>query len=122
MDGKVVDQVSSTFGVRSFHVDPDKGLMAWSVKLGQAYLSKESIRKIKSELTNDIFRQEMLRLYDQKSASRDELVRQARREMQKLVREMRQSLCSRPEVEMMMAEQSQKLETVKGKKSYGYLP
>ena len=25
VDGKVVDQTSSTFGVRSFHVDPDKG-------------------------------------------------------------------------------------------------
>ena len=25
VDGKAVDQVSSTFGVRSFHVDPDKG-------------------------------------------------------------------------------------------------
>ena len=63
---------------------PHIHMMAWSVKPGQAYLSKEGIRKIKSELTCDIFRQEMLHLYEQKSASRDELVRQARREMQKL--------------------------------------
>ena len=109
----------------AFHDEGDHPhihMMAWSMKPGQAYLSKEGIRKIKSELTNDIFRQEMLHLYEQKSASRDELVRQARREMQKLAREMRQSLCTHPTVELLMAELSQKLETVKGKKSYGYLP
>ena len=109
----------------AFHDEGDHPhihMMAWSMKPGQAHLSKEGIRKIKSELTNDIFRQEMLHLYEQKSASRDELVRQARREMQKLAREMRQSLCTHPTVELLMAELSQKLETVKGKKSYGYLP
>ena len=109
----------------AFHDEGDHPhihMMAWSVKPGQAYLSKEGIRKIKSELTNDIFRQEMLHIYEQKSASRDELVRQARKEMKKLTREMRQSLCSCPEAEILMAELSQKLETVKGKKSYGYLP
>ena len=94
---------------------PHIHMMAWSVKPGQAFLSKEGIRKIKSELTNDIFRQEMLHIYGQKSASRDELVRQARREMKKLSQEMRQSLCSCPEVENLMAELSQKLETVNGK-------
>ena len=101
---------------------PHVHMMAWSVKPGQAYLSKEGIRKIKSELANDIFRQEMLHVYEQKSESRDELVRQARWEMKKLALEMRQSLCSHPEAEKLMAELSQKLETVKGKKSYGYLP
>ena len=109
----------------AFHDEGDHPhihMMAWSVKPGQAYLSKDGIRKIKSELTNDIFRQEMLHIYEQKSASRDELVRQARREMRKLSQEMRQSLCSCPEVENLMAELSRKLETVKGKKSYGYLP
>lgn len=34
-------------------------MMAWSAKPGQAYLSKEGIRQIKSKLTNDIFRNEM---------------------------------------------------------------
>ena len=109
----------------AFHDEGDHPhihMMAWSVKPGQAYLSKDGIRKIKSELTNDIFRQEMLHIYEQKSESRDELVRQARREMRKLAREMGQILCSCPEVEKLMVELSQKLETVKGKKSYGYLP
>lgn len=101
---------------------PHVHMMAWSAKPGQAYLSKEGIRQIKSRLTNDIFRDEMLHLYEQKSASRDELVRQARRAMLELVQAMQGGLCDHPEAEQLMQELAVQLGTVKGKKSYGYLP
>lgn len=101
---------------------PHVHMMAWSVKPGQAYLAQDGIRQIKSQLTNDIFRQEMLHTYEQKSSSRDELVRQARTEMRSLAREMRQSIGNHPEMESLMMTLSSQLETVKGKKKYGYLP
>ena len=101
---------------------PHIHMMAWSVKPGQAYLSKDGIRKIKSALTNDIFKQEMLHTYEQKSSSRDELVRKARDEMKTLAQEMRQSIGSHPEVELLMVTLAAQLETVKSKKKYGYLP
>ncbi len=101
---------------------PHIHMMAWSVKPGQAYLSKDGIRKIKSALTNDIFKQEMLHTYEQKSSSRDELVRRARDEMKTLAQEMRQSIGSHPEVELLMVTLAAQLETVKGKKKYSYLP
>ena len=97
-------------------------MMAWSAKPGQAYLSKEGIRQIKSKLTNDIFRNEMLHLYEQKSDSRDELVREARRALLELVQTMRNSMCDHPDAERLVLELAAQLETVKGKKSYGYLP
>lgn len=101
---------------------PHIHMMAWSAKPGQAYLSKDGIRKIKSVLTNDIFKQEMLHTYEQKSSSRDKLVRKARDEMKTLAQEMRQSIGSHPEVELLMVTLAAQLETVKGKKKYGYLP
>lgn len=101
---------------------PHIHMMAWSAKPGQAYLSREGIRQIKSALMNDIFKQELLHVYEQKSASRDELVRQARREMLELVRTMQTGLCDHPEVEALLLQLAQGLETVRGKKSYGYLP
>mgnify|MGYP002545485918 FL=1 len=101
---------------------PHIHMMAWSAKPGQAYLSKEGIRQIKSKLTNDIFRNEMLHLYEQKSDSRDELVRQARRAMLELVQTMRDSMCDHPDAERLVLELAAQLGTVKGKKSYGYLP
>lgn len=101
---------------------PHIHMMAWSAKAGYAYLSREGIRQIKSKLTNDIFRNEMLHLYEQKSESRDELVRQARRAMLELVRAMQDGVCDHPDAEQLMLELAVQLGTVKGKKSYGYLP
>ena len=101
---------------------PHIHMMAWSAKPGQAYLSKDGIRKIKSVLTNDIFKQEMLHTYEQKSTSRDELVRKTRGELKSLVQEMQTSIGSHPEVEALMMTLAAQLETVKGKKKYGYLP
>ena len=101
---------------------PHIHMMAWSAKAGQAYLSKEGIRQIKSKLTNDIFRNEMLHLYEQKSDSRDELVRESRRAMLELVHAMQDGVCDHPDAERLVLELAAQLGTVKGKKSYGYLP
>lgn len=101
---------------------PHVHMMAWSVKPGQAYLSQDGIRQIKSKLTNDIFQQEMLHLYEQKTVSRDQLVREVRQAMRELVQQMRTRICDHPEAERLMQELALQLETVKGKRSYGYLP
>ena len=101
---------------------PHVHMMAWSTMPSEAYLTREGIHKIKSQLTNQIFRQEMLHTYEQKSQSRDELVWKARRAIRCLTREMAQSICSAPEIEQKMEQLAGQLEVVKGKKSYGYLP
>ena len=100
---------------------PHVHMMAWSVKPGQAYLSKDGIEQIKSTLTNHIFKQEMYHLYEQKSASRDELVQEARKVMLEMSRQMAQGICEHPDMEELMGELAQQLGGVKGKKSYGYL-
>ena len=101
---------------------PHVHMMAWSAKAGQAYLSKDGIRQIKSTLTNHIFQNEMLYLYEQKSMSRDELVHEARKAMLEMVRTMKEGICNHPDAERLMLELAMQLENVKGKKSYGYLP
>ena len=101
---------------------PHVHMMAWSAKPGQAYLSRDGIRQIKSTLTNHIFQNEMLHLYEQKSVSRDELVRDARKAMLEMVRSMKEGICNHPDTERLMLELALQLEAVKGKKSYGYLP
>ena len=101
---------------------PHVHMMAWSTVPEEAYLTKEGIRQIKSRLMNQIFKQEMLHTYEQKSQSRDELVRETRRAIRRLTREMAQSICSAPEIGQKMEQLAGQLEVVKGKKSYGYLP
>ena len=101
---------------------PHVHMMAWSVKPNQAYLSKDGIQQIKSTLTNQIFRQELLHVYEQKSKSRDDLVAEARKAMLELAKAMREMTCIHPEAEQMIWDLSRKLGQVGGKKTYGYLP
>ena len=101
---------------------PHVHMMAWSAKPNQAYLSKDGIRQIKSTLTNQIFRQELLHVYEQKSKSRDELVAEARKAMLELVKAMQEMTCIHPEAERMIRNLSRQLGQVGGKKTYGYLP
>ncbi len=101
---------------------PHVHMMAWSAKLNQAYLSKGGIRQIKSTLTNQISRQELLHVYEQKSKSRDELVAEARKAMLELAKAMREMTCIHPEAEQMIWDLSRQLGQVGGKKTYGYLP
>ena len=101
---------------------PHIHMMAWSAKPGQAYLDRSGIRQIKSVLTNQIFQQELLHLYKEKSTSRDELVQQTRKAMLELTQRMRDGLCICPTAEQKLWELSQKLNGVQGKKVYGYLP
>ena len=109
----------------AFHEEgnhPHVHMMAWSVKPNQAYLSKDGIRQIKSTLTNQIFRQELLHVYEQKSKSRDELVAEARKAMLELAKAMQEMTCIHPEAEQMIWNLSRQLGQVGGKKTYGYLP
>ena len=101
---------------------PHVHMMAWSAKPNQAYLSKDGIHQIKSTLTNQIFRQELLHVYEQKSKSRDELVSEARKAMLELAKAMREMTCIHPEAEQMIWNLSRQLGQVSGKKTYGYLP
>lgn len=101
---------------------PHVHMMAWSAKPNQAYLSKDGIRQIKSTLTNQIFRQELLHVYEQKSTSRDELVAEAREAMLELAKAMQEMTCIHPEAEQMIWDLSRQLGQVGGKKTYGYLP
>ena len=101
---------------------PHVHMMVWSAKPNQAYLSVEGIRQIKSMLTNQIFRQELLHVYEQKSMSRNELVAESRQTMLELAKAMQERTCDHPEAENLIWELSRQLGQVSGKKSYGYLP
>ena len=93
---------------------PHVHMMAWSVKPRQAYLSKDGIRQIKSTLTNQIFCQELLHVYEQKSKSRDELVSETRKAMLELAKAMREMTCIHPEAEQMIWDLSRQLGQVGG--------
>ena len=101
---------------------PHVHMMAWSVQPGQARLTKDGIRQIKSALTNDVFRYELNEVLEQKSVSRNALVREARDALRDLTEQLRQGVCNHPDMEQKMQALSMELGSVSGKKTYGYLP
>lgn len=100
---------------------PHVHAMVWSADPSQGRLTKEGVKMIRSKLTNDIFQDEMYTLYQEKDICYKDLVAAARRSMRELIEKMWTGFCDSPVIENNLLELSQSLETVKGKKIYGYL-
>ena len=106
----------------AFHNEADHPhvhMMAWSSDPKEGYLSKRGIEAIKSKLTNDIFRHEMLNLYEQKSEQRDAIIYNARERLTQL-RQYAPVMPDR-EISFMLTELGVKLQKTKSQKKYGYL-
>lgn len=100
---------------------PHIHMMAYSLNPSAGYLDTAGIRKMRSALTNGIFKEEMNHLYEQKSASRDELVSSARSAMAELINQMQSGICDNPEIARRMSELAEQLKNESGKMQYGYL-
>jgi hypothetical protein len=100
---------------------PHIHLMVWSADPKQGYLTEQGIETMRSKLTNDIFRDELLHLYQQKDFSYKEVTKAAQEAMGRLIRQMESSLCDHPVIAEKMETLAGMLAEVKGKKIYGYL-
>ena len=86
---------------------PHIHMMVWSADPKQGYLTEKGIEKMRSQLSNEIFRDELLSLYQKKDLSYSQVRDAATEAMGRLIREM-ETLAGM-------------LDGHKGKKVYGYL-
>lgn len=100
---------------------PHVHLIAYSTKPGEGFLTKQGMEKIRSSLAQEIFRQDLISVYQQETAHRDELRRVSREKVAGLVQQISGGVCENPKLESMLRELTGKLSNVKGKKVYGYL-
>ena len=100
---------------------PHIHMMAWSANPKQGYLTEKGIEQMRSKLSNDIFRDELLSLYQEKDLSYQEVRDAAMEAMGRLIREMKSGLCDSPIITGQMETLAGMLAEVKGKKVYGYL-
>ena len=101
---------------------PHVHVMAWSADPRQGFLTEQGIEKMRSRLSNEIFRDELLSLYQKKDLSYSQVRDAAAEAMGRLIREMETGLCHSPEIGQRMETLAGMLSEVKGKKVYGYLP
>lgn len=100
---------------------PHIHMMAWSADPKQGYLTEKGIEQMRSQLSNDIFQDELLSLYQEKDLSYQEVRDAAMEAIGRLIREMKSGLCDSPVIAGQMETLAGMLAEVKGKKVYGYL-
>ena len=100
---------------------PHVHLIAYSTKPGEGFLTRQGMEKIRSALAQEIFRQDLISVYQQQTAHRDELRRVSREKIAALVNAINSSTCINPRVELLLRELAGRLSNVKGKRVYGYL-
>ena len=100
---------------------PHVHMMAYSVDPNEAYLSTKGIETIKSNLAQEIFRQDLLQIYQKQSDLRDELRQESRDRITEIVDAINHGSFDNPQMQMMLVQLADRLAKAKGKKQYGYL-
>lgn len=101
---------------------PHVHVMMWSADPKQGYLTRNGIKAMRSTMTNAIFQDELYTLYQQKDVSYKEVTAAARQKMTALVERMNSGIYDSPSIAEKMIALSKSLESVSGRKVYGYLP
>jgi len=100
---------------------PHIHMMVWSTDPKQGYLTTQGIEKMRSKLTNAIFKDELHNLYVKKDISYKELTQAAAESMRGLISKMESGTYVNPVIEKRMMELAEILSKTSGKKQYSYL-
>ena len=100
---------------------PHVHMMAYSINPNEAYLSTKGIETIKSNLAQEIFRQDLLQIYQKQSDLRDELRQESRDRITEIVDAINHGSFDNSQMQRMLVQLADRLAKAKGKKQYGYL-
>lgn len=100
---------------------PHVHMMAYSIKPTEPYLAEKGIATIKSNLAQEIFRQDLLQIYQKQTDLRDELRQESRDRITEIVDAINHGSFDNPQMQIMLVQLADRLAKAKGKKQYGYL-
>lgn len=87
----------------------------------QGRLTKRGIEHFRSSLTNDVFKNEMVMLYQKKTIERDNVKTAVRDALKDSTESIGRYIYDEPQIMMKLQILSEHLKNIKGKKQYGYL-
>ena len=99
---------------------PHCHMVAYSVGR-EPYLSAQGIDGIRSALARDIFRQDLLHIYQEQTEARDNLAEHSRETISDIIRQINNGGYDNSVVEVLLKQLAERLAQHKGKKVYGYL-
>lgn len=86
---------------------------------GGGFLTKEGIKRMKSCMVREIFKDELYHLYDDKTQTREKLVEKSKERIRELKRNF--SVTPNGEISFLFKKLANEMKTYKGKKVYSYL-
>jgi TPR repeat protein len=109
----------AAFHNESYH--PHIHLIAYSINPKEAYVTKQGIENMRGSLAREIFRQDLVQIYEKQTERRNALTKQSRVAMQDIIAQIRSGICENKNIEELIARLAEKLKHTSGKKQYGYL-
>ena len=100
---------------------PHVHMVVFSSDGKDGFITVNRIEKIKSMLVNEIFKNEMYELYDDKTKMREKISEESKQKLSEIAERIKEKDYSESEVGQMIYDLAVKLKDVKGKKTYGYL-
>ena len=97
-------------------------MVIFSTDPKEGYLTKQGIQQIKSALVRQVYKDDLLNVYQKQTAHRDQLQENALEVMESLIQKMQDGELSNPKLELLITELADRLQSYSGKKMYGYLP
>ena len=88
----------------------------------EGYITKRGLERIKSSFATEIFRHELDSIYQEQTKQRDELMKIAREEIKGLVERIQSCTCDNLMLISMMQKLAEKMQSIKCKKAYSFLP
>ena len=87
----------------------------------EPYITQAGLKRMKSELANEIFKQDLYQVFVEKTKYRDELRKEGKEKVAELIKELHGKEYKNQTVELMLQSLVEELKIHKGKKVYGYL-
>ena len=97
-------------------------MIIFSTDPKEGYLTKQGIKQIKSALVRQVYKDDLLNVYQKQTTYRDQLQENALEIMESLIQKMQDGEISNPKLELLVTELADRLQNYSGKKVYGYLP
>ncbi len=100
---------------------PHIHLIVYSDNPKEGFLSEQGIEKLRSSFARDIFRDDLLSVYEKQTEHRDNLRKSSKEIVNAIVSEINSGVYDNQELERLLVALSCRLAKIKGKKQYGYL-
>ena len=100
---------------------PHVHLMVYSSDPSEGYITPQGVERLRSSLAKEIFRQDLLSVYEKQTEHRDDLRTESKAVLSEIVERMNSGICDNPVLEEKLLLLSKRLSKLSGKKQYGYL-